>query len=268
MRRPAQWELICASTKNTENGALDNFKLGQAKALRDLSDKSARTLIDSFEPLPAVQKAQNGPALVDTLLEAGHADLALPDMEKIEGQNAGDDSVKFPWTLAKAKAWRLKGNYAKAEKALSDAVADKNQPPARISDALLELAELKMAQGDVKAADKATRQAIEAYGKNGAAYVLLGRLFLKNGDTKQSVATARKALEINPYSFRAYMLLGDAQAAAGLLKDASVSYKKAAELYPGFLEAHKALLGTLRKLSLKDEAGKEEAQIAQMEKQR
>ena len=71
----------------------------------------------------------------------------------------------------------------------------------------------------------------------------------------------------NPYYVNALILLGDAQLASGDTKTASATYRKASELYPGLLEAHKSLLQTLVKLSMKEEAKKEEEQIAQMEKQ-
>jgi len=60
--------------------------------------------------------------------------------------------------------------------------------------------------------------------------------------------------------------MGDAQMAMGKVKDASSTYRKAVELYPGLLEAHKSLLATYEKLSMKDEARSEAEQIAQIEK--
>lgn len=94
---------------------------------------------------------------------------------------------------------------------------------------------------------------------------MLGRVALLKGDSKAALSHAKRALDLNPYYPGAYLLQGDALIETGAIKDARASYRKAVELYPGSLDAHRALLQALKKLSLTEEAKHEEEQIAQLE---
>lgn len=267
----SQFELIAASSKGTDANANDVFMLSSCKALRDLSQASAKNLLAAYEQLSKEQQVKKKDALIETLLEAGKVDMATPYMEKAEAAAREKNIVDSQLLVEKSKALRLKGDAKGAEAAALEAQADKEITDSMLSESMLAQAEAQFAKGDLALANNTATKAIEKYAKNYRAYILIGRINLKNGKPKDAIAAAKKALENNggnPYSTRAYLLMGDAQVADGALKDASASYKKAAELYPGLIEAHKSLLETLRKLAMKDEARKEEEQIAQMEKQR
>jgi tetratricopeptide (TPR) repeat protein len=263
----AQFQSIYASSKGTGNAAMDYFMLSQAKAYRDLSNASAQTLIDSFHALNAEQQNDQRLAFLTALVEANKPDLALPLIEDQLKTAPQDEQRKLKYL--KARALIKKDQVADALKLVSDLVpADSDGQLSEVSQELVILSQLSAAANDLPQSEAQAQKAVEKYSKSYNAYIQLGRIKLKQGNSKEAIDFAKKAIELNPYATRAYMLQGDAQSSAGNVKEASASYRHAAELYPGLLEAHKSLLETLRKLSLKDEAKREEEQIAQMEKQK
>jgi len=259
----SQLEAICASSKQTNNAPLDQFLLQQSKALRDRTTTGAREMISASDKLPEDVRKQQAYALVDTLLKINKPDLALEFVEKFAPAQAKSDSQ---WLAVTARAWLTKADLSKAHDLASQAVAVRDDEPAKASEAQLQLAEVLLAKGNLADAENAIRKAIELNPKSYAGYELSGQAYLKKGELEQAVEAGKKSLELNPYYTQAYLLVGDAQLAAGKLKDAADSFKKAAELYPGLLEAHKLLRDTYKKLALKDEAQKEDESIAQMEK--
>jgi tetratricopeptide (TPR) repeat protein len=256
----ANFEAIYATSKNTADGPMDGFTLAEAKALRDLTATSADALVTAYNALNANQKAENKSAIVASLLKLGKIEQALDFAGAAESDDAN-------LNLDLAKAARLKSDFSKAEAIASHVVASTTATAEQKSNAQEELAQIMLVQGNAEKADEWARKAVESYSKNFEAYETIGRVYLKKADAKSAMDAANKSTGINPYFAKAYLLLGDAQQSAGLMKEASLSYRKASELYPGLLEAHKSLLQTLQKLSLKEEARKEAEQIAQMEKQ-
>ena len=263
----AQFDGIYVSSKGTDPVAatMDLVRLTQAKALRDLSTASAKSLVELFNTLPAEQQKDQRPLVITSLLEARKPDLALPLLDQEEKAQTG----KIPSSLKieRAQALLLKGDAKGAQTLIANLTPDATDEARPISEQLATLSKIAVANSNLSGADDLARKAVEKYPKNYDAYVQLGRVRLKEGKTKEAIDFAKKALEINQYSTLAYLLLGDAQSTTGSMKDASANYRKAAELYPGLLEAHRALLESLRKLSMKDEAQREAEQIAQMEKQ-
>lgn len=255
----AQFEAVLASTKGTPAEVEDTYLSAQAKALRDLSSASAENLVQAFEKLPPEKQVLHREALIETLIAAKRYEKALSFIE------SSDQKPQELFTLLKAKVLRLQGDTEGADKLLSQVVSCKELSASQQADALVEQATIISAKDPAKA-EAAAKSAIETYNKSFKAYTALGRILLSKGDTNQAIEAAKKAQELNPYHAQAYILMGDAQQKSGLLKEAADSYKKAVELYPTLLDAHKALLQTYKKLSMTVDAGKEEAQIAQLEK--
>lgn len=255
----ANFEAIYAQTKNTADGPMDNFTLSEAKAMRDLTQSTADALLTAYGALDDKRKADNKVALVSILTKVGRVDKAIEFAGTAETDNSS-------MNLQLARIARLKKDYARAESIASKLVALNTLTAEQKSDAQEELAKIAYAQGSYDKAFDWAEKAKDTFDKNYEAWETIGRVYLNKGDTKNAMDAAKKSNSLDPYYARAYLLLGDAQVAANQTKDASTSYRKASEVYPGLLEAHKSLLQTLVKLSMKEEAKKEEEQIAQMEK--
>ncbi|MBI4534388.1 MAG: tetratricopeptide repeat protein [Candidatus Melainabacteria bacterium] len=254
-----QFEAICSSPKAQPQ---DKFLLRQAKALRDRTSSSVGDLTADYEKLPDDQKIANRLELVDTLLRLNQSPLAETLILQIQEGKADGQRLS-----ALSRLHLLKGNLSAAEDAASKATAVSNEEPARIAESYLVLAEIQLAKGDIAKASATAAHALELSPKSFAAYEVLGRIYLRKGEVGEAIDAAKKALEVNPYHTPSYMVIGDAEAVKGNFKKALASYKNASDLYPGWLPAHKSLLAMYRKLSLKDQASKEEEQIAQKEKQ-
>lgn len=255
----ASFEAIHATTRATSDGPMDEFALAESRALRDRTVSSADALVVAYSALSDKQKADNKNAVVASLLKLDRVQKALD----IAGSTESDD---LNLNLSLAKAARLSKDYSKAEAIASRVVASTKATAEQKSAGQEELAQIALAQGNIDKADDLARKAVESFSKNYEAYETIGRVYLKKNDAKGAIDSAMTASKRNPYYANALILLGDAQVAAGNNKEAAVAYRKASELYPGLLEAHKSLLQTLVKLSMKEEARKEEEQIAQMEK--
>lgn len=261
-----QLEAVQASTRSSGTSPVDAFKTAQAKALRDLSRSSAQAAVDAFNQLPEQEKPHHLTTLVDTLVKADRFDLAEP---LIAGHATGekeDATEKSFWLVSQSQLARFKGDLDKAESSANKAIAIADQSAEQKSDALLALALVQVARKQLAEAEATAVKASTAYDKAFRGYTVVALVKLKNGDAKGAISAAKKALELNPYHAPAYLILGDAQVSEEQFKDASASYKKAIELYPARIDAHKSLLAALKRLSLNEEAKREEEQIAQMEK--
>ncbi len=263
----AQFDSIYAGSKGTDNERTDYMLLAQAKALRDLNMTAAKVLIAAYQSLsPEKQVDEWLFSLITTLLEANKPALALQfisEEEKVRS-DASDSRMK----ITRARALLQDGKIDEASALVSNLTpTETNRTASEVSNQYVTLSEIAMAKGDMANADALAAKAIEKYPKNFRAYIQRGRVAVKEKKYSDAMELAKHTLEINQYATDAYLVYGDAQSDSGKTKDASVSYRRAAELYPGLLSAHKALLETLRKLAMKDEAKREEDQIAQMEKQ-
>jgi tetratricopeptide (TPR) repeat protein len=297
----SQFNTVCSLGKSLPTAGLDRFMLAQANALRDRSSASFRALKIAFDQLEANGKAALKVNYIDTLIRGEHFDDALALLaeltsEELQVKQGGtedktdkntpgkEDNVSAPKDQLKtisakdnplilicwARAWRGKNDIAKAEEAARKAVEISAQSGAPLSDALCELGEILLTKNDCEGAIKNARRALEINEKSFRAHDLLGRVSLKSGQPKTAIEEANKALQIDPYFTEGYLLLGDAQAATNDLKgmkEAASTYQKAVDLYPGLLKAHQSLVGVLKKLSLKDEVGREEAAITQLKNQ-
>jgi tetratricopeptide (TPR) repeat protein len=230
-----------------------------------LNTASAKGLIDLYKSLSSDQQKDERPMVITTLLEARKPDLALVLLDQEDAAQGSKLSSKSK--IERAQATLLKGDAKGAQTLVTNLSPDATDDARTTSEQLATLSKIALANNNLSVADDLARKSVEKYPKNYDAYVQLGRVRLKEGKTQEAIDFAKKALEVNQYSTLAYLLLGDAQSTTGSVKNASDNYRKAAELYPGLLEAHRALLESLRKLSLKDEAQREAEQIAQMEKQ-
>jgi tetratricopeptide (TPR) repeat protein len=264
----SQFESILAMDKAGSDQNFDSFRLAQAKALRDLSDNSAKNLVEALGKLSDAQRPEQTLNVIDTLLKANRPLLAqkLIDSDLTPADKL-DDQHKAMRLVEQANLLSSKGDFGKAIESASKAVSQKTLPASDLSAAMVCLAQAQLGKGDLDGAQKSAESAISAYAKDFAAYVIAAKVSLKKNNSSLAIIQAKKALELNPYDAQAYLVLGEAQTQAGQTKEAATNYRKAAELYPSLLEAHKLLLDTLKKLSLTEEAQKEAEQIAQMEKQ-
>lgn len=258
-----QYESIALSTKGTPQGVFDSFMLAKSKAMRDLTKLAAKNLQSAFERLDKDQKSRETVPVADALLKTGAVAEVLELLPE-------DLSGVYPKHLAdamqtRAKALALKGDLDKAIAVASKATELKDIDYEQKSDAWFVLAELQLMKKDLAGAEASANKALESYVKSPEAYGMLGRVALLKGDSKAALSHAKRALDLNPYYPGAYLLQGDALIETGAIKDARASYRKAVELYPGSLDAHRALLQALKKLSLTEEAKHEEEQIAQLE---
>lgn len=258
-----QYESIVMLTRNTPQSSFDMFMLLKAKAMRDLTKQSALHLQEAFQKLDKEQKARETVPLADALLKSGAITEVLVLLPE-------DLSGVYPKHLAdamqtRAKALAVKGELDQAIAVATKATELKDIDYEQKSDAWFVLSELQLMKKDLAGAEASANRALEAYVKSPEAYAMLGKVALLKNDSKAAMSHAKRALELNPYYAGAYLLRGDAQMATGAIKEAKDSYRKAVELYPGSLEAHKALLQSLKKLALTDEAKHEEEQITQLE---
>lgn len=263
----AQFESLYGMTRETEKGAGDKYLVQQSRLLSDRRDDSANELIAGFKTLPANTQSGFRYTLVQTLLKAGKADLALQQINDLTAeQMAGDPR----WRSLKARAMRLKGSLSDAKTEIEGAIEEASKlgegKEVLVAEMLLEKARILIDSGSLKEAEDAANQALAKYDKIYASYLVLGQIKLKQNDATQALELAKKAIEQNPYFTDAYILVGDAYLKLGKPKDAVENFRKAAEIYPGLVAAQKALLRGYKAQGLKDEVAKLEQQIEQMEK--
>ncbi|MDZ4833532.1 MAG: tetratricopeptide repeat protein [Candidatus Melainabacteria bacterium] len=263
----AQFESLYGMTRETDKGAGDKYLVQQSRLLSDRSDKSANELIEGFKTLPETTQAGFRYTLVQTLLKAGKADLALNQIGDLSDEQLAEDPR---WGSLRARALRLKGSFPEAkveiEKAIEAASKLGEGKEVLVAEMLLEKARILNDSGSLKDAEESAGQALAKYDKIYASYLVLGQVKLKQNDSTTALELAKKALEQNPYFTDAYILSGDAYLKLGKPKDAVENYKKATEIYPGLVNAQKALLRGYKALALNDEVAKLQQQIDQMEK--
>lgn len=262
-----QFESLYGMTRDTAKGVGDKYLVQQARLLADRKDGSANELIEGFKSLPAQTQDSFRYTLVQTLLKAGKADLALEQMRDLTDEQLTSDPR---WLSLKARAQRLKGNFPVAKITIEEAMDAASKlgdgSDVLLAEMLLEKARILSESGDVKDAETAANQALLKYDKLYAAYLVQGQIKLKQNDANAALELANKALEHNPYLTDAYILSGDALLKQGKSKDALEKYKKAAEIYPGFVNAQKALLRGYKALAMSEESARLQQQIEQMEK--
>jgi len=126
------------------------------------------------------------------------------------------------------------------------------------------LAQLRLAHGDVAAAEAAFRQAVAAQGGDRDPEVLVGLAAtlrsLGRGD--EALAPLRRAVEVGPDSFPAWFNLAGVLAAAGGGPEAEAAWRRAAELRPDSLEARQ---GLAEALAAKGDTDAALAALAQMQ---
>ncbi|HEY9790077.1 MAG TPA: tetratricopeptide repeat protein [Candidatus Obscuribacterales bacterium] len=256
------YEEIVRSLKNGPTVAQDALMLAESKALRDRTTTTAQEAIKSFEALPEPDREVQRAGLVDTLLRLGKPDLAIEQLGKLPDAAKQDRA----WLILEARAHRMKGDLAQAEKYSHKSIEAKEDTKELQAAAYTELAHVLLAKGDLKGADDAIRKATDLNSKSFHAYEVMGRIYLKRNDTDHAIEAAKHATDINPYYTPAYILIGDAYQSANKLDQAANNYKRAVELYPNSLDAHRSLRDIYKKLAQKDELQKEEQLISQMEK--
>lgn len=261
-----QFEAILAMRKPGGDPTLDQFMLARAKALRDLTAKSADEATKAFNNLDKQKQAEQSLWLADTFLRMRKAPLAKDLVEPHIKDEAKTD-LDCSWLLIVGRYSLATGNSDQAKQALFKIIDSKTASPSLKSQALRVMAEGLEGAGNLAEAEKTIRGALDAYAKNFQAYEMAGQIAVKNKDSKLALAFAKKTLEQNPYDARAYIVTGDAQMQLGQIKDAVTSYRKATELYPAFVQGHKMLSAALSKSGSEAEAKKEAELAASLESQ-
>jgi tetratricopeptide (TPR) repeat protein len=255
------YEEILRAHKTAGTEHQDSFLLAETRALRDRTTSSVKDMVDSFNAmLPNEQSTYRVP-FIDALLKLGKADTAIEQLAKADGQSEAQILT------LQARAFRMKGDLAKAGEYIQKALDSKDESNESKADAYTEQANVLLAKGDANGADAAIRKATELDTKLVPAYEVLGRVYLKRNDVDHAIESAKHALDINPYYEPAYMLTGDAYVAANKLDQAANNYKRAVELYPAAVDAHRSLRDAYKKLSFKEEAQKEDEAISRLEKE-
>ncbi|MBS2006773.1 MAG: tetratricopeptide repeat protein [Cyanobacteria bacterium SZAS TMP-1] len=260
-----QFDNIIAIYKDKGANKEDSFFLARCKLMRDLGATPAKNLLAAFKELPADRQETLRYGMVESLLDAGQPELARQALDEV----AEAKRKTLAYGLYDGATWRLAGDNKKALEVVAPAVAlaeaSKNEDRAMASRVLCEKGRIQMNLGDTDGAITSVKAALTAYDKCYPANLLLAELLLKKGDATAALDASRRALDVNPYYAQAYVTTGEALLASGKSKEAIESFKKAVELYPCWLDAHRALLNSYRKLSMENDAQREAATIAQME---
>jgi predicted Zn-dependent protease len=263
----AQFASLYAVTRETATGKSDKYLFEQANLLSDFSDASAKKLLEAYEALPPDRQQAFKYTLVQTLLKVNKLDLALKEIDTLEGETKEKD---LRWTILRARAARLGGRHDDAKRLITEAIDSITKAGGDqsilLAETLVEKGRILLELDDLQGASAAATSAADKYEKVYSSYVVLGRVRLKEKKPAMAIDLAKKAITQNQYYTDAYMLLGDGYMANGDPKAAAEQYKKAIAVYPGLLNAHKSLLKSYKALDLSDEARKEEEQIAVMEK--
>lgn len=255
------YEEILRAHKTAGTEKQDAFLLAETRALRDRTTAATTGMVDAFNAmLPNEQSTYRIP-FIDALLKLGKADVALEQLSKADGQSEAQILT------LQARAYRQKGDIAKAYEIIQKAAQTKDESPESMADVYTEEANVLMVKGDLTAADAAIRKATELDTKLFPAYEVLGRIYLKRHEIDKAIEAAKHSLDINPYYAPSYMLSGDAYVAANKLDQALSNYKRAAELYPSLIDAHRSLRDVYKKLAQKDEVQREDEQISRLEKE-
>lgn len=261
----AQFESLYAMTRDTEKGPGDKYLVQQSRLLADRSTQSANELIEGFKTLPEKTQAGFRYTLVQTLLKAGKADLALEQISTLSDEEMRADPR---WLSLKARAMRFKANFDEAKKLIDTAIEESSKlgdgKEVLVAETLLEKARILLDAGDIKGAEESANQALAKYDKVYASYVVLGQIKLKQNNPAEALEFAKKAIEQNPYFTDAYILMGDALLKQNKGKEAIENYKKATEIYPGLVAAHEGLLRGYKAMSLTADAARVQAQIEQL----
>jgi tetratricopeptide (TPR) repeat protein len=255
----SQFESIIAMRRPGADTMLDRFMFARAQAMRDLTSDSATNLQKAFEQLDEQNRAEQAMWMVDIFLRMKRPELARALVEKHAADKADTDS-DCSWLEAVGRYEFESGNAEVAKAVLSKVLDSKGASNALKSRALATMADGAYYAGDMAAAEKNARAAIDIYPKNFWAQIIAGRVALKNKDAKLANDFAKKALETNPYDARALLVMGQAQAQLGDSKSAIATLKKAVAAYPGMPQPHKALAELLSKQSPAE--SKKEADLA------
>ncbi len=170
--------------------------------------------------------------------ESGQLQFAIPYLEK-ERELSPEDARVHKLLV---EAYRDAGQQDKVKDAIEKwlaAIPDDTE-------AMLEMAQIKAAEGDAagaeelfkKVAEKDPENADKLYYNVGA--TIMNRDNLTKADRERAVVAFEKALEINPNYAKAHLQLGYALLGLGKLKEARAHFEKFVELAPDSPEAKDA----------------------------
>ena len=109
-------------------------------------------------------------------------------------------------------------------------------------------------RGDLQAAERAYRQALDAAPDHAEAWYFLGGVYQVQGDHAEAVACLRQAVRVRPDLADLHNDLGMALKTIGRLDEAAACYQQAIQIQPDFPEAYNNLGNVLKVQGRSDEA--------------
>lgn len=251
----------------------DYLHLLKARLLRDLAERDAQMLMDTYNRLSDDRREALRYSLIETYLEAEKPEFAA----RLLAQAADDADPKDPmyplYFLSRLKLQRLENKLeiAKHEaQAADDAVLDNLIATAGKQDQILasrlyvERARRSLEADRPDEARTAAEAAIKSYDKNFVAHLIAAQAEARSKDYQKAQKHVEAALAINPHFAQAYLIQGEIYLEAGKKSEAVEAFKKACEVYPASIEAHQSLLGAFKSAGMLKEAQLEQEQIARM----
>jgi len=142
------------------------------------------------------------------------------------------------WEAMEAAGWF--NGKTPAQKEVFDRILAQRRPqtPARNAVWFYNQGVVLEKQGQVDAAVKSYRQAVELLPDYSSALLNLGKLLVETGQFAEAAARCQEALRIRPNLVEAHFSLGAALAGLGRIDEAVAQYQEALRIRPDFVEAH------------------------------
>jgi tetratricopeptide (TPR) repeat protein len=157
-----QFESIIAMRRPGGDASVDRFMLARAQAMRDLTSESATTLQKAYEQLDEQNRDEQSMWMVDIFLRMKRPEMAHALVEKHAADKA-DSDADCSWLEAVGR-YDFEVNNADAAKIVLTRILDsKVASNALRSRALSTIAEGAYSAGDLAAAEKSVRSAIEKF---------------------------------------------------------------------------------------------------------
>lgn len=254
-------EAVLGTSKDVARKSEDEFLMYQAHALRDRSAESLQKYSSVYTALPLELRKQLMDDYVDTLLKLGKTNLVAAQLKEV----SRDQLLKAD-PLLLVRLLLASGNPGEAAEIAATSASESSRDGEARAELFLALAQAKIEQNELKAAEDAVSKALELNPKSFNAYQQRSKLLLQDQKFENALAAAQRALEVNPYFALGYISAGDAYMRMNKTNDAHNQYLKAAELYPNLALVHRKLRESYLKLSKTSDAERESEIAATLEK--
>lgn len=254
-------EAVLGHSKDAARKSEDEFLMFQAHALRDRSAESVQKYSSAYAALAPDLRKQLMDDYVDTMLKLGKTNLAAEQLKEIS-----QDQLRQTDPLLLAKLLLASGNPNEAAEIAATSAIEPSRDSETRAELFLTLAQAKIEQKEMKAAEEAVSKALELNPKSFTAYAERSKLALQDQKFESALASAQRALEVNPYFALGYISAGDAYMRMNKTTEAHNQYLKAAELYPNLALVHKKLRDSYLKQAKTSDAERESDIAANLEK--